>query len=497
MKKEFLVAGCLLAVLAAASCGSEQPAEISPESSRPASEESQAAETEPVTAEKYDIPEPPLPALDYGGADFTILSEKPYNVDEKTLFIARDFLISEGLTAEPVNDAVFNRNLMVEQKFNLKIRLVEPDVRPDTLVLGGEPLDIIEADSVTLGDSMGSGAYQNMMDLPYVNLEAEYWSPLCVQGTRMDNKLYMMPSDITMLPLASTGFIYFNKRILNEHDLENPYSMVYNNTWTVDNFLSMVRSVSGDLNGDGEMGTEDLYGYLPIRGFRWGCFLQFFFGSGLTFTREDPDEGRVLAVDQEKAQVLIDKLREVLEDHSICVDQLYCQNKFGDIAYFQSMFLDGHALFTESDMTGMDVFREMEDDFGIVPNPKYDETQEGFFHRVSPHVPMFALPATAMDLEKTGAVMEYMSWLSHYTVLPAYYEITVKQKRVRDEDAVAMLDIIRKTMVFEFGDVYDTHIPNQLSDAYDDGSIARKYGASIKYLTKMVKSFVAMLRRLE
>ena len=495
MKIEFLAAGCLLAVLAAASCGSEQPA--NPEQTSPLSPESDTVGTEPATDPKYDIPEPELPALDYGGAAFTFYSAGRAENDER-MFAEPDYLISEGLTAEPVNDAVFNRNLKVEEKFNLKVKLLISETRPDLLVLGGETsLDIIAAGSTWLGDTMSSGAYLDIMNLPYVDLTAEYWCPLCVQGTIMDNKLYMMPSDITMIPLASTGFLYFNKRLLSEHDLENPYDMVYNNTWTVDNFLSMVRMVHGDLNGDGEMTPDDLYGYLPLRGFRWGCFLQFYFGSGMTFTKVDPEEGRVLAVDQEKAQVLITKLREVLEDHTICLDHVYLLNTYNDPDLFNNMFMEGHALFAESDMAGMDKYREMEDDFGIVPNPKYDSTQESFYHRVSPSVSMFAVPATALDLEKTGAVMEYMSWLSHYTVLPAYYEITIKQKRVRDEDAVAMLDIIRKTMVFEFGDVYDTHIPNQMSEAYDDGSIARKYGASIKYLTKMVKNYVNMLRRLE
>ena len=495
MKRSILAACGILLALTAMSCGSEQPA--NPEQTSPLSPGSDPAGTEPATDPKYDIPEPELPALDYGGAAFTFYSAGRAENDER-MFAEPDYLISEGLTAEPVNDAVFNRNLKVEEKFNLKIKLIINETRPDLLILGGETaLDIIAADSCWLGDTMSSGAYLDIMNLPYVDLTAEYWCPLCVQGTIMDNKLYMMPSDITMIPLASTGYLYFNKRLLNEHDLENPYDMVYNNTWTVDNFLSMVRMVHGDLNGDGEMTPDDLYGYLPLRGFRWGCFLQFFFGSGMTFTKVDPEEGRVLAVDEEKSQVLITKLREVLEDHTICLDHVYLLNTYGDPDLFDNMFMEGHALFAESDMTGMDKYREMEDDFGIVPNPKYDSTQESYYHRVSPHVSMFAVPATATDLEKTGAVMEYMSWLSHYTVLPAYYEITVKQKRVRDEDAVAMLDIIRTTMVFEFGDVYDTHVPNMMSDSYDSGSIARTYSASIKYLTKRVKNYVNMLRRLE
>ncbi|MBO4797596.1 MAG: hypothetical protein J5494_02320 [Candidatus Methanomethylophilaceae archaeon] len=495
MKKQLLAACGLLIALAAVSCGSEPAQEPS---GTPASDGSGSSNEETPSQPVYDIPEPELPERDYGGAAFTFYAAEPEEKDETVLFYEKDFLVSEGLTAEPVNDAVFNRNLKVEQKFNLKVKVLETDAKVDTLILSGDTtIDMVAGDSVWFGDNMSSGIFLNFMDLPYVNLTAEYWSPLCVEGTRLDDKIYMMPSDITMLPLASVGYLYFNKRILNENDLENPYDMVYNNTWTIDNFLAMVRKISQDLNGDGVMDAEDLYGYLPITGFRMGCYLQFFYGSGMKFTAEDEESGRVIAVDGDKAQELIDKLREVLEDHTICLDNVYIRDKFGDELIFRNMFLEGHALFTESNMAGMDQFREMEDDFGIVPNPKYDSSQESYFHRVSPHVSMFTIPATAQDLDKTGAVMEYMSWLSHYTVLPAYYEITVKQKRVRDEDAVAMLDIIRKTMVFEFGDVYDSYIPNYLSNSYDDGSYSRRFAASLKILNKRLAAYVRMIRALD
>ena len=501
MKKKLLAAGCLLLALAAMSCGNE----ANPSPAQSGTEEDSGVPSAPVTEEPatessvvYDIPEPELPELDLTGQTFTYYCQSFNNtvsdVSGDARFVDRDFLYSDSLIGEVVNDAVFNRNLQIEQKFGCSIQLMFRDTSPDVLVMGGDnSFDIICTSSTILGDTMGSGAYLDFTDVPYLSLESEYWSPFCVRDTIFRGRLYMMPNDTCLMPLANTGFLYFNKRILSEYDIENPYDLVHNNTWTIDNWLNMIKQVHADLNGDGVMDMEDLYGALVMAHFRMNCYVQFYFGSGRTLTKEDPDAGRVIDVDGEFAQSLIDMLRPVLEDKTICMDWNDIRKITGGPEPYEVMFMEGHCMFIQADIGSMDKFREMPDDFGIVPNPKYDSSQESFYHRVSSSVSMFAIPATVTDFEKLGAVTEYTAWLSHYTVLPAYYEITVKQKRTRDEDAIEMLDIIRKTMVFEFGDVYDSWIPNYLYDSYLEGSYARKMGANIKVLNKRLVKYTKML----
>ncbi|MBO4228724.1 MAG: hypothetical protein J5938_00020 [Clostridia bacterium] len=495
MKKKLLAAACLLLAFAAVSCTSETP-------EKPAdSSESPSSASEPETDPRYDIPEPELPELDLTGQKYTFYTQVNLeNEDPDELFHPRDFLWVEGLIGEVVNDAVFNRNLKVEQKFGCKVTMTADETRPDVLIMAGDStIDMVCGGSVLFGDTIYTGAYMNFKDLPYCNLESEYWNPSCVRDTVYKGKLYMMANDVCLSPLSTTGFLYFNKRLVAEHDLESPYQMVYDNTWTIDNFLSMVKMVHGDTNGDGIYDTEDLYGALVKAEFRMGCFLQFYFGSGKTFTVEDPDEGRVIAVDGDFAQNLIDKLYPVLEDRTVCLNNYKVRDMTGDTKdkAYKTMFLEGHCLFIQEEIAAMELFRNMEDDYGIVPNPKYDSNQSDYYHRVFPHAVMFAAPVTIQDLEKTGAVTEYMAWLSHYTVLPAYYEITVKQKRTRDEDAVNMLDIIRRSMVFEFGDVYDSYMPNYMWNSYTDRSFSRKFGASLKILQKRLKKYTKMLDSLD
>ncbi|MBQ4290817.1 MAG: hypothetical protein II719_06430, partial [Clostridia bacterium] len=322
MKKRLFLLCAAIAALTAVSCGSAAEAGpvSEPDSSAASEQESRQEETEEPTSVVYDIPEPELPEMDYGGESFLVYTNCTQNESSPDLlFPPAKFLFSEGLNGEIVNDTVFNRNLAVEQKFNIKFNFIQKATLPDILIAAGEPFDLVMSVSNSISERIDTGAYLNMYGFPYLSLDAEYWFPSAVDGFLVDDLLYFLPCDISMDHLAATGFFYFNKRILAEHDLPNPYELVYSDNWTLDTFLEMVKQVHGDLNGDGVMDMEDLYGCLH-KG-EWGdaVFFQFYFGSGLTYTKWDPNDGRVLNFNAEKAQGIIDKLWDTLEDRNFCL----------------------------------------------------------------------------------------------------------------------------------------------------------------------------------
>ena len=53
-----------------------------------------------------------------------------------------------------------------------------------------------------------------------------------------------------------------------------------------------------------------------------------------------------------------------------------------------------------------------------------------------------SVPKTNSDLERTGIILEALARESSDTVIPAYYDVTLKNKLLRDDDSVKMLDII-------------------------------------------------------
>ncbi len=100
-------------------------------------------------------------------------------------------------------------------------------------------------------------------------------------------------------------------------------------------------------------------------------------------------------------------------------------------------------------------FRELEDTFGILPYPKWEEAQSDYITMSDGHHEAMSVPKTAQNLETIGIITEAMCAESYKTLVPAYYDVALKVKSTRDEQSIAMLDLIVDARVFDFGYVYD------------------------------------------
>ena len=58
---------------------------------------------------------------------------------------------------------------------------------------------------------------------------------------------------------------FFNKKMIVDNNLENPYDLVREGKWTLEKMDKMVRDVSRDLNGNAEYDTDDQYGFMGER----------------------------------------------------------------------------------------------------------------------------------------------------------------------------------------------------------------------------------------
>ena len=84
-------------------------------------------------------------------------------------------------------------------------------------------------------------------------------------------------------------------------------------------------------------------------------------------------------------------------------------------------------------------------EFGVVPPPKYDESQEKYITMMNAATSMFCVPITIEDTKYVGAVLEAWAAKAHNVTIPAYFEVALKTKYSRDDESAAMLDLILKS----------------------------------------------------
>ena len=163
-----------------------------------------------------------------------------------------------------------------------------------------------------------------------------------------------------------------------------------------------------------------------------------------------------LTLNTERTQNMIERYMELAFDRTISFSIFHS----GDL--IETMFANDQVLFYSRYLCIIKKYRDMDTDFGVLPYPKFDEAQKEYYHTVAPYGCSFiCVPAVVEDVEMTGSVLEAMACESMYTVTPAYYDITLEGKQLRDDESAEMLDIILGSRVFDLGQFYQVGTLNE------------------------------------
>jgi len=404
---------------------------------------------DPGSAAEPEIPDN-LPVKDFGGYNFRIYLE-----DVSQAALTYDCLYIEELNGDILNDAIYNRNKAVEDRFNITISPVIytewgiPGERP--ILAGEDAFDIISSHGIIAYRYAGRNLVVDWAaNMPYVDLTKPWWNQDVVDEFSFFGKLNAATGDISYSTLAYTVCVFFNKKLFQELNLEYPYEDVINGAWTLDKFMSVVRNGAADLNGDGVLSAEaDRFGFNIYN--RWSFPITVLYSGGDRIIKKDGDGLPVLTLYNERTKNIYDKLFDMLDTGTAIVGGI---GKWGNPDNIDT-FRSGRALFGDRIMDGFVIYREMEDEIGIVPIPKYNESTPKYYSLMEAGVRMITVPVTVNDFERTSVIVEALAAGGYKTVTDVYYEMALKTKYARDDESAAMLDFIRNGMVADFGYLND------------------------------------------
>ena len=104
------------------------------------------------------------------------------------------------------------------------------------------------------------------------------------------------------------------------------------------------------------------------------------------------------------------------------------------------------------------MLREMEDGFGIIPMPMYDEDQGEYQVGVQDaHNVMSVMSHFKQDYERTSAVLECLNLLSYSGVRPYYIEKIVKGQFL-DQKSGSVFNLILEGTRWDYADIYASAI---------------------------------------
>lgn len=224
---------CLMTSPLVTSCSNgDSKDETTPESS--AADPTGATETAEAEAEAetettiYDD----LPTGSYDGHCFNML-----NVVSNYAYV---LLTAEDITGEPINDAVYNRNVAVGDKLNVSFSeniVGWNDIGPaiTNMVMSDEyTYDIVFDESQSCIKYPAKKQVLNLYDVPGLNFEKPWWDAGAIDTLSIGNSLYMANGDIHLMYGESAWVLFLNKNMLDKLKLESPYEIVKEGRWTYD-----------------------------------------------------------------------------------------------------------------------------------------------------------------------------------------------------------------------------------------------------------------------
>ena len=386
--------------------------------------EPEETEEEKITAESTLTPQ------DFGGRDYRMIST---NQDNRQVDI-----IAEELTGATLNDLVYNRNAKVSDLYKVTMKAEQADygsinsmVQKDTKA--GDMSYDLYLTNYTANSLASSGTLYNFYDLPSVKLDMAWWDQNEKNDLTIAGKLFMAIGDISPTELLTSECMLFNKRLFDNRNLDYPYPDALEGTWTLDKCFSIADGLTEDTNGDGEIKVEDdLFSLTCWYDYGTACL----YGAGADFSHVDENGIVVLDLNLEQNVNIYEKLWKLFID---------TQANYENSQHERSckVFNDGRAYFCGITFQKIESFlRDMEDDYGVLPNPKYDEQQANYSTCVSGAGSMVVVPVSCTDPAFVGAMLEGMAAISYDMITPDLINVLASTKNVRDEESSQIVQMI-------------------------------------------------------
>ena len=464
-----MLAGAL-ALTSCADAGGDQTAAVTTAAEGPGNN-TEPGETEPqFSTNKYD------------GDTFTVYART------KQSSYSAVYIVVDEQDGDLVNDAAYKVCCNVADRFGVTLQLKEASDPSSSIkadCAGGDlDYDIVLDRRSGLANRAIEGSLQDFNALG-IDLSAPWWDANCVRDLTIKGKNFIMANSVSIAKVQGIRFFYFNKQMIQDYNLQDPYELYDKDEWILDTFLELVKGVSAPTS-DGSLGT---YGLVLETGDSNGIYMHMLTGSGITYGKTDEDGAIVCTVgDQlDKIDQFFEKVNTVFKDSScvLTMDEAVKADTLGEASGITTNKYDksrglwsyGHFLFTHTSIAPSSQFTEMVDDYGVMPNPKYDKNQENYAHKCDRHTLIWAIPnSKEVNMQKVSDVMDFWAYQAEKEVIPAYYDMTIKTKRVKEVKASEIIDVVRGSVRYELIDIFDvSNLRTALNNGWNSGSVSGKW----------------------
>lgn len=353
----------------------------------------------------------------------------------------------EAEDGEKLNDAMYRRNIEIEDRFGISIVHTEYDDRNalnndirNAVNAGDAVIDVISAFTNDIEPLFTAGYLVNLKDLPNISWDEPWWDKPNNDNISVGGYQFCAISELCHNGNNVMAMLVMNKELAANYDIEIPYQMVRDGKWTYDALYEIAKQVPLDSNGDGKMDVND--DIVAVTG-EANNLIGIILSCGIDYFVKDENDYPVFTLNSEENANRYEKIFNIFTDHERMLTVDITPGVKDVWGTWNTKFRSGGSLFMMDYPVNFSYYLDFETDYAVLPMPKYNEAQENY--RTMTHTRFTSAvcvpkvhPATDGDI---GLILDVMSYLSYVDVVPTFTETYLENRYIRDEESAEMLRI--------------------------------------------------------
>ena len=402
---------------------------------------------------------------------YSQLEKEQYNRDFTVLIrddCVEDFVV-EKMTGELLNDSLYERNTVISEDYGVKFVFqyqgfsysgVNEALKQQVNGNLDEYDMFIGHKSSYAGLAMNNYLY-DLGKITSMELSNPWWDQAAYENLTVAGKTYVMTGDIN--PSSSmriTSCMVVNKDMMTElhKDMNALNELTENGGWTLDVLHEYAKDVTFDLNGDQKISYQD--DRYCLTGWMMAAPYALYYGTDGSFVKIVDGIPELNYTDE----MVLDTYAKI---YAIMIEQnAYYVTQESQYTTMFDVFSEGRALFSVLTLKLISQYlSEMENSYGILPVPKYDQHQQDYASFVNGSTGLVMVAKTEKDTEFVGAIMDAMACYNYEHVTPNMFQVVTKLQVAQDPASARMVDLIIRNRVFDLGYFADLTVTNLVKDS--------------------------------
>ena len=424
-----------------------------------------------------------------------------YNFDTTiTIFMWDDWRMTEFYaeeTGDIIDDAIYHRNIAVEERCGITFEFVEAPgdsqeytswvAKAENDWSADNTYDIYAGYSRTIPLLTLKNMTANLLEQDAFSVDKPWWPEALTTECTIKDQLYFCTGDIATSMLWYMVAFMYNKDLYeaNIRTGKTPMDMVNADEWTLQNFLALVQDLYIDNDSNCVKDVTDFYGATIYS----TDIDSFMIGAGITSLEKDEDGGLRLS---EKWQS--DRCAKICETvgEAIKLPGILANTDRSTFKTQLSVFHMDRVFNIPGTDSGDGV--PIEFSVGVVPVPKFDETQTEYKTNLGNPFTIYAINSKSDTLEAAVTTLEAMASQNYRSVTPAVFEVAMKVRYTDDPQVAEMFDILKENVSFDVGKLYYYPLNKVTSTVFSDTCLSANPSSFLTMLDKNKRIITSKLK---